>query len=454
KWRKLFPGNKVPLEQALEIARQIASALDYAHGQRIIHRDVKPSNVVVETKKGGGLAARVLDFGLAAEIRSSMGRVSREVRDTSGTRPYMAPEQWLGEKQGLASDQYALAVLVHELLTGEVPFASAFGTGDFELMKSAVTTIPFAAPEELPQPVRSALERALAKKSAERFASCGTFVAALEGEGTAAMPPGGTGRESPAPQRQPDASPPIDRPKPPSKKSKLVRRRILAILAGVGFLVFWGLWHTATRDREARLEEKVQLWEGGPYWASKNLGADKPEEYGLYFWWGDTEGHRPSGTTFDFNFSESNTPTYGKDISTLRSEGWIVSKNGTYVLAPEHDAAHVKWGGGWRMPTEQELTDLNGKCDWRWTTRNGVNGYVVRGRGAYVSNSIFLPAAGYGRGYSLDRAGSFGGYWSSVPRSDSSYGSRGLYFYSGGHLTYSSDRYYGFSVRPVQGFTK
>ena len=227
----------------------------------------------------------------------------------------------------------------------------------------------------------------------------------------------------------------------------------MAILAGVGFLVFWGLWHTATRDREARLEEKVQLWEGGPYWASKNLGADKPEEYGLYFWWGDTEGHRPSGTTFDFNFSESNTPTYGKDISTLRSEGWIVSKNGTYVLAPEHDAAHVKWGGGWRMPTEQELTDLNGKCDWRWTTRNGVNGYVVRGRGAYVSNSIFLPAAGYGCGTSLFTAGSYGYYWSSVSYSDYYY-SRSLHFYSGRHYTYDYYRFYGFSVRPVQGFTK
>ncbi len=95
-WRKQFPDRKVPVGQALEITRQIASALDYAHERKIVHRDIKPANVMIETSEDGSVAARVLDFGLAAEIRSSMGRVSREIHDTSGTRPYMAPEQWLG----------------------------------------------------------------------------------------------------------------------------------------------------------------------------------------------------------------------------------------------------------------------------------------------------------------------------------------------------------------------
>ncbi|MBP5511657.1 MAG: serine/threonine protein kinase, partial [Kiritimatiellae bacterium] len=170
RWRRQFPGGRVPLPQALEIARQVASALDYAHEQKIIHRDVKPSNVVVETRPDGRLAARVLDFGLAAEIRSSMGRVSREVRDTSGARPYMAPEQWLGGPQGAATDQYALAVLVHELLTGAVPFASVFETNDPAVMMNAVTTLPPAIPGDLPRHVRAALSKALAKKPGDRFA--------------------------------------------------------------------------------------------------------------------------------------------------------------------------------------------------------------------------------------------------------------------------------------------
>jgi len=182
KWRRQFPGRRAPLAQALEITRQIASALDYAHGQRIIHRDIKPANVMVETRPDGKLVVRVLDFGLAAEIRSSMGRVSREIHDTSGTRPYMAPEQWLGGKQGAATDQYSLAVLFHELITGEVPFASVFDTGDPMVMLNAVGHNPVELPDDLPACVRSALEKALSKKPNDRFGSCIDFVDALDGK--------------------------------------------------------------------------------------------------------------------------------------------------------------------------------------------------------------------------------------------------------------------------------
>ena len=203
-------------------------------------------------------------------------------------------------------------------------------------------------------------------------------------------------------------------------------------------------------DVRADIHEKVQLWEGGPYWATTNIGAENPEDYGLYFWWGDTTGHRPSGTTVSFNFDYDNSAiyTHGKSVAELQSAGWVTSDG---VLAPAHDAAHVKWGGAWRMPTLSELSTLNSNCDWTWTTRNGVNGYVVRGKGAYSSKSIFLPCAGYGYGTSLRSAGSWGYYWSSVPYSDSSYGAYELYFDSGSHGTSS---YYrrgtGLSVRPVQ----
>ena len=154
KWRHQFPDDVVPLDLALEVARQIASALDYAHGEKIVHRDIKPANVMVETlpteasqpstneegrktkDEGGGepthvtrhpplatskIRIRILDFGLAAEIRSSMSRVSTEMGDTSGTRPYMAPEQWLGKKQDGRTDQYALACVLYELLSGAHP---------------------------------------------------------------------------------------------------------------------------------------------------------------------------------------------------------------------------------------------------------------------------------------------------------------------------------------------
>ncbi len=205
--------------------------------------------------------------------------------------------------------------------------------------------------------------------------------------------------------------------------------------------------------------EMVQLWKDGPYWATKNIGAEKPEDYGCYFWWGDTVGYNrendawvaSDGSNSNFLFSEGNTPTYGKSNSTLQSEGWITSAG---VLAPEHDAAHVHWGGNWRLPTTAELDALNGNCDWTWTTQNGVNGYVVRGRGDYSSASIFLPAAGFGYGTSLNDSGSYGYYWSSVPYSDLDYYAWSLYFHSSTHFTYYYSRGNGRPVRAVQGFTE
>lgn len=205
---------------------------------------------------------------------------------------------------------------------------------------------------------------------------------------------------------------------------------------------------TATVEVPKGTPKKVQLWAGGPYWADRNIGADAPWDYGLYFWWGDTTGHRPG-----YNFSPDNSAiyTYGKSVSELQSAGWVTSSG---VLAPSHDAAHVKWGGAWRMPTDAEFSALINNCDWTWTTQSGVNGYVVRGRGAYASNSIFLPAAGYGFGTSLGDAGSGGDYWSSVPDSDGSYAWY-LDFDSGGHSTHEYGyRGSGQSVRPVQGLAK
>ena len=216
--------------------------------------------------------------------------------------------------------------------------------------------------------------------------------------------------------------------------------------------------------------KKVQLWKDGPYWAEMNVGAENPWESGYYFWWGDTVGYKfengvwmaSDGSSSGFSFKvtnmfsklfgkKDNIPTSGKEVSTLLNEGWI-TQNG--VLAPEHDAAHVKWGGEWRMPTDQELKDLCEKCDWTWTQMNGVNGYSVHGRGTYATAKIFLPAVGYGYGASLNSAGSYGTYWSSVPRSGNYGYAWNLDFLSSSHGADNSYRGYGQSVRPVQGFAE
>ena len=216
------------------------------------------------------------------------------------------------------------------------------------------------------------------------------------------------------------------------------------------------VWYTNMVVR-VTVDNKVQLWEDGPYWAMTNIGAEEPWEYGYYFWWGDTVGSKRENNKWvasdgsNSSFSFTSTPTYNKNIATLKNEGWITADG---ALAPEHDAAHKHWGGDWRMPTQQEFDDLISKCDWVWTTLNGVNGYVVRGKGDYSSKSIFLPCAGEGLGTSFYLAGSHGYYWSSGPYSDGD-NAWGLHFNSGLHSTddYYS-RYLGQSVRPLQGFTK
>ena len=188
KWRQQFPDGKVPVARAIDIVRQIASALDYAHSRKIIHRDIKPANVMVETLDEGSETVRVLDFGLAAEVRSSVARISQEVRDKSGTRPYMAPEQWQGGRQGPATDQYALAALFHELVIGEAPFASVFETGDPLIMMNVVGRERFVTPKELPRHIRRALKKALSKKPQDRFRTCGEFVDALQTGGRKWLP--------------------------------------------------------------------------------------------------------------------------------------------------------------------------------------------------------------------------------------------------------------------------
>ena len=181
-------------------------------------------------------------------------------------------------------------------------------------------------------------------------------------------------------------------------------------------------------------------------WATCNVGAKKPEEYGDYFAWGEVEP-KPKETyswsTYKYCVDNYNNLTKYCNDSYYGNNGFTDSKT---VLDLEDDAAHVNWGGSWRMPTDEEMTELREQCTWTWTTQNGVNGYKVVGPNG---NSIFLPAAGYRYGSSLYNAGSDGRYWSSSLNSGNPSDAYNVYFYSShvGRSYYYRGR--GFSVRPV-----
>ena len=205
----------------------------------------------------------------------------------------------------------------------------------------------------------------------------------------------------------------------------------------------------------------VQLWEGGPYWAETNIGAENPWDYGYYFWWGDTVGYKrvndkwvaSDGSSQNFSFSIDNTPTYRKNKDTLLSEGWITAAG---ILAPAHDAAKVHWGGGWRMPTHAEIAALYnyGSVNFSAGT-NGVNGIHIRGKGNFANASIFLPYARHGEDTSLRGGIDSGAFWASTLLDSSSLHGYVLQFgygsqFSWGTATYDYRRYSGYSIRPVR----
>ncbi len=177
-------------------------------------------------------------------------------------------------------------------------------------------------------------------------------------------------------------------------------------------------------------------------WATCNVGATSPEEYGNYYAWGETEPKTTIYTWATYKWCNGSEDTLTK-YCTSSSRGTVDNKT---VLDPEDDAAAVNWGGAWRMPTDAEWTELRENCTWTWTTKNGVNGYEVKGTNG---NSIFLPAAGYRYGGFLYDAGSDGSYWSSSLYTDGP--SRALDVDIRSDGVYRNDylRFCGQSVRPV-----
>ena len=118
--RQEDPNRKgLPLKRVLQLLVPVSRALDYAHGRKLIHRDVKPENIIFDPASE---EVHLIDFGLAAQVRTSLSRYSQHRMSASGTEPYMAPEQWQGQLQDATSDQWGLAVVAWELLTGSLPF--------------------------------------------------------------------------------------------------------------------------------------------------------------------------------------------------------------------------------------------------------------------------------------------------------------------------------------------
>lgn len=157
----------------LGVLRQMAEALDYTHSRGVIHRDIKPANVMIDASG----AAKIMDFGIA---RITDTRTCTPTGMVMGTVEYMAPEQILGETTDGRADQFALAVVAYQMMTGSTLFGpNTMATLTYKIVNESPPP-PCARNIALPRGVDAVLAKALAKKPAERFGSCREFVDALQ----------------------------------------------------------------------------------------------------------------------------------------------------------------------------------------------------------------------------------------------------------------------------------
>lgn len=182
----------------------------------------------------------------------------------------------------------------------------------------------------------------------------------------------------------------------------------------------------------------------GTLWATCNIGADFPEEYGDYFAWGETEcKNNYDWSTYQHCMGGYNTLT--KYCNDYRY-GYNGYTDHLTTLLPEDDAATTKWGSDWRMPTREEWFELFTNIAHVWTTQNGVNGSLFT---ATNGNTLFLPAAGCRYDSSIDNVGSYGNYWLSSLHTEYPVDAWECSFASIGFGSSTSTRKLGCSVRPV-----
>ncbi|MBZ0317960.1 MAG: SUMF1/EgtB/PvdO family nonheme iron enzyme [Anaerolineae bacterium] len=162
------------LQETSDITRQLASALDYAHSQGVIHRDIKANNIMFD-RQGTPF---VVDFGIAKLLNATSALTGTGV--AMGTPSYMAPEQWQGKDIGPAADQYALAVLVYAMLTGKMPFEA---DSPYQLMHKHMFDVPTPIHThrgDLPEALQKVFDRAFEKEPKNRFSSTTDFAKAID----------------------------------------------------------------------------------------------------------------------------------------------------------------------------------------------------------------------------------------------------------------------------------
>ena len=378
--------------EAVSCIRSIAAPLEYMHEHKMLHLDLKPGNVMRRSSDGKCV---LIDFGLS-KYYADNGEPESSTNIGMGTPGYAPIEQAQAGKNRQVYptlDIYALGGTFYKLLTGEAPPEAS------ELLDGFPREKLLYPGSGISVPVADAIEKAMSPRRIDRPQSVLDFLMLLE-------EPDPSVTASVAESEDTDFSEQSARGGQISEKIPYeAAKRTTGTINGHEWV-------------DLGLSVK---------WATCNVGASSPSDYGNYYAWGETRTKS--------KYTEGDTSIRIVNIGDISGDS-------------RYDAACVNWGGTWRLPTEAEVQELIDKCTWTWTSQGGHNGYRVTGPNG---NSIFLPAAGYRGGTSLYSAGDSGFYWSSIPYE--SYARRACYlsFYGSGHLLYWNYRYYGQCVRPVSG---
>ena len=376
--------GKLPEAEAVGYIRQVAEALKYVHSLNRLHLDIEPGNIML----GREGKAILIDFGALKHYDAETGENTSTLLAIN-TKGYAPVEQVYQSFKSFspATDIYALGATLYKLLTGITPPPSTM------LVSEEATLEPL--PSTVSPAIRKAVEYAMQLLRKHRPQTIDEWMQLLA-SATSNINDINSGNDE---------------------------QTIMAEVTEV----------SAPQHKQTSGHHNGHEWVDlglSVKWATCNIGAHRPEDYGDYFAWGENRPKRPGNGlgTYNIDCKTSISPTSG------------------------HDTARENWGGSWRMPTDAELEELcdETKCEWTWTSQGGHKGCKVTGPNG---NSIFLPAAGwrYGtyHGTVTGNVGERGEYWSSSLSSSNSYVARILYFNSRYYTTYYASRKDRRSVRPV-----